>query len=228
MCVRDDHLSRHAKPHLSLLTAFPIQTDIVGGLQHDNPPFYITFPRHQSHSYRICCFHGIFGRVSSSRWYGTHLEITSSMSERQCSSSLQSFPLSFDVDTTRASITGTRLSRGRFNPVGKAFLSPPLPSDCQASHARLHGMGVVVVAMVAMGAAHNFPARLYCTIVRRWFSSGPVSLYLTERSDQVMHLICGGTCHHVLWHMERANFPKENGRTVMMGVPGMCGGCLLF
>ena len=72
--------------------------------------------------------------------------------------------LSFDVDTTRASITWVRLSRRRFNPVGKAFLSPPLPSDCQASHARLYGMGVavVVVTMVAMDAAHNLPARFYC------------------------------------------------------------------
>lgn len=71
--------------------------------------------------------------------------------------------LSFDVDTTRASITGVRLSRRRFNPVGKAFLSTPLPKDCQASHARLSRKGVVVVvAMVAMDAAHNLPARFYC------------------------------------------------------------------
>ena len=42
MCVRDDHLSRHTEPHLSVLTAFPIQTDIAGGLQHDNLPFYVS------------------------------------------------------------------------------------------------------------------------------------------------------------------------------------------
>lgn len=42
MCVRDDHLSRHTEPHLSPLKAFPIQTDIAGGLQHDNLPFYIS------------------------------------------------------------------------------------------------------------------------------------------------------------------------------------------
>lgn len=74
MCVRDDHLSRHTEPHLSLLTAFPIQTDIAGGLQHDNLPFYIS-----EASITLgpsILFHGIFGRVLSSRWYGAHMEIT--------------------------------------------------------------------------------------------------------------------------------------------------------
>lgn len=134
--------------------------------------------------------------------------------------------LSFDVDTTRASITGVRLSRRRFNPVGKAFLSPPLPSDCQASHARLYGMGVVVVvAMVVMDAAHNLPTRFYCEKVVQLGSRIRLS-YGKIRSGHASH--GWGTCHHVLWHMERANFPKRKGRTVMMGVPGMCGGCLLF
>ena len=130
------------------------------------------------------------------------------MSERQCSSSLQSFPYPLTL------IRRERVQRGP-GCRGAGLILSARPS--------FHHLFRVIVKQVMLVCTEwgwwwwqwsrwtLLTIFQPASIVRRWFSSGPVSLYLTERSDQVMHLIWGGTCHHVLWHKERANFRKEKG-----------------